>query len=92
VFVRKLRQKIERDPRDGKALGFAFKPPERSGRVVFEVEDGTLEVGEPPGGTGPAAAPRADARNSRSRLPAGPSSAKGRLRLVAPWRWPRRLG
>ena len=29
-----------RDPRDGKALGFAFKPPERSGRVVFEVEDG----------------------------------------------------
>ena len=38
--------KIERDPRDGKALGFAFKPPERSGRVIFEVEDGTLKVGE----------------------------------------------
>jgi ATP-binding cassette subfamily F protein 3 len=30
----------------GKALGFAFKPPERSGRVVFEVEDGTLRVGD----------------------------------------------
>ena len=26
-------QRLERDPRDGKALGFAFKPPERSGRV-----------------------------------------------------------
>ena len=38
--------KIERDPRDGKALGFAFKPPERSGRVIFEVEDGTLTIGE----------------------------------------------
>ena len=34
--------RITRDPRDGKALGFAFKPPERSGRVVFEVEDGEL--------------------------------------------------
>ena len=29
-----------RDPRDGRALGFAFKPPERSGRVVFELEHG----------------------------------------------------
>ena len=38
--------KIERDPRDGKGLGFAFKPPERSGRVIFEVEDGTLRIGE----------------------------------------------
>jgi ATP-binding cassette subfamily F protein 3 len=38
--------RIERDPRDGKGLGFAFKPPERSGRVVFEVEDGRLEIGD----------------------------------------------
>jgi ATP-binding cassette subfamily F protein 3 len=38
--------RLERDPRDGKSLGFAFKPPERSGRVVFEVEDGRLQVGE----------------------------------------------
>src|SRR4051795_7798514 len=37
--------RFERDPRDGKSLGFAFKPPERSGRVVFEVEDGRLEIG-----------------------------------------------
>ena len=35
-----------RDPRDGAALGFAFKPPERSGRVVFEVEDGDAAVGD----------------------------------------------
>jgi len=39
-------EKVTRDPRDGKALGFAFKPPERSGRVIFEVEDGTLKIGE----------------------------------------------
>ena len=42
-------EKIDRlttDPKNGKALGFAFKPPERSGRVVFEVEDGLLEIGD----------------------------------------------
>ena len=38
--------RITRDPRDGKSLGFAFKPPERTGRVVFEVEDGELRIGE----------------------------------------------
>jgi ATP-binding cassette subfamily F protein 3 len=38
--------KVQRDPRDGKALGFGFKAPERSGRVVFEVEHGKLEIGE----------------------------------------------
>ena len=32
-------ERVERDPRDGKGLGFAFKPPERSGRVIFELED-----------------------------------------------------
>ena len=30
----------------GKSLGFAFKPPERSGRVVFELEHGELRAGE----------------------------------------------
>src|SRR5689334_2065973 len=39
-------ERLGRDPRDGKGLGFAFKPPERSGRVVFEVEDGLLKIGE----------------------------------------------
>jgi ATP-binding cassette subfamily F protein 3 len=38
--------RLERDPRDGKSLGFAFKPPERTGRVVFEVEDGELTIGD----------------------------------------------
>src|SRR4051812_10761790 len=37
-------QKIERDPRDGKSLAFGFKPPERSGRVVLEVERGEVRV------------------------------------------------
>jgi len=42
-------QKIERlakGPADGAALEFAFKPPERSGRVVFELLDGEVTVGE----------------------------------------------
>jgi ATP-binding cassette subfamily F protein 3 len=39
-------ERLGRDPRDREALGFAFKPPERSGRVVFEVEDGLLKIGD----------------------------------------------
>ncbi len=38
--------RITRDPKDGAALEFAFKPPERSGRVVFELEDGSVSVGD----------------------------------------------
>lgn len=41
-------ERIERDPRDGKGLEFAFKKPERSGRVIFELDDGRLEVGSHP--------------------------------------------
>ena len=37
-------KRIARDPRDGRSLGFAFKPPERSGRVVIEVEKGEVSV------------------------------------------------
>jgi ATP-binding cassette, subfamily F, member 3 len=37
-------ERIERDPRDGRELGFKFAAPERSGRVVFEMEDGRIEV------------------------------------------------
>ena len=43
--------KITRDPKDTRELGFQFKKPERAGRVIFELEDGRLEVGD-------AAAPR----------------------------------
>ena len=37
-------ERITRDPKDGRALAFSFKPPERSGRVIFELDDGRLEV------------------------------------------------
>jgi len=40
--------RIERDPKAGKSLGFEFRKPERSGRVVFELEGGHLEVGADP--------------------------------------------
>jgi ATP-binding cassette subfamily F protein 3 len=39
-------ERVQHDPRDTRTLGFAFKPPERSGRVVFEVEQGELRIGE----------------------------------------------
>jgi ATP-binding cassette subfamily F protein 3 len=38
--------RITRDPADGAGLAFAFKPPERSGRVVFELLDGRVSVGQ----------------------------------------------
>jgi len=38
-------ERIERDPRDERSLEFSFKAPERSGRVVFELSDGVIEVG-----------------------------------------------
>jgi ATP-binding cassette subfamily F protein 3 len=41
-------ERIERDPRDGKGLEFAFSAPERSGRVIFELLDGRIEIGSAP--------------------------------------------
>jgi ATP-binding cassette, subfamily F, member 3 len=41
-------ERIERDPSDGKGLEFAFSAPERSGRVIFELLDGRVEIGQPP--------------------------------------------
>jgi ATP-binding cassette subfamily F protein 3 len=41
-------ERIEHDPRDGKSLEFTFKAPERSGRVIFELTDGDIVIGEPP--------------------------------------------
>jgi ATP-binding cassette subfamily F protein 3 len=38
-------QRINASAADGAALEFAFKPPERSGRVVFELLDARLEAG-----------------------------------------------
>jgi len=37
--------RVQRGAADGAGLSFAFKPPERSGRVVFELEDGRIEAG-----------------------------------------------
>jgi ATP-binding cassette subfamily F protein 3 len=39
-------ERLGRGLADGAALEFAFKPPERSGRVVFELEHGRVEVGD----------------------------------------------
>src|SRR3712207_5022164 len=37
--------RVAADPRDGKSLGFSFDAPERSGRVVLEMENGTIKAG-----------------------------------------------
>ncbi|HMD52654.1 MAG TPA: ABC-F family ATP-binding cassette domain-containing protein, partial [Solirubrobacteraceae bacterium] len=39
-------ERIERDPGDQRGLEFAFSKPRRSGRVIFELTDGRLEVGD----------------------------------------------
>src|SRR5438270_588 len=39
-------QRLSADPGDGAALQFAFKPPERSGRVIFELEHAELSAGD----------------------------------------------
>ncbi len=38
--------RIGRSPADASSLEFAFTPPQRSGRVVFELEDGRVSVGD----------------------------------------------
>jgi ATP-binding cassette subfamily F protein 3 len=37
-------ERIERDSRDASALEFNFKAPERSGRVIFELQDGRVQI------------------------------------------------
>jgi ATP-binding cassette, subfamily F, member 3 len=39
-------QKIERDPKAGRSLGFDFDKPSRSGRVVLELEHADLRAGD----------------------------------------------
>jgi len=50
--VKKLAKidRIERDPRDDRNLEFEFSAPERSGRVIFELSDGRVEIAEAKGG------------------------------------------
>jgi ATP-binding cassette subfamily F protein 3 len=38
--------RLNRAPSDGAALEFTFKPPERSGRVIFELLDASLKAGD----------------------------------------------
>ncbi len=38
-------ERIERDPQDGRSLEFQFAKPERSGRVIFELLEGRVQVG-----------------------------------------------
>jgi ATP-binding cassette subfamily F protein 3 len=47
-------ERIERDPTDATGLSFSFKPPERSGRVVFELDDGRIDVPRDDGSPGEA--------------------------------------
>jgi len=49
-------ERVERDPRDGAGLSFQFSAPERSGRVVFELEGGRIDIP----GDGDAARPLID--------------------------------
>jgi ATP-binding cassette subfamily F protein 3 len=41
-------ERIERDPAEGRGLEFEFAAPERSGRVIFELKDARIEVGDEP--------------------------------------------
>ncbi len=41
-------ERLNRGATDGAAMQFAFKPPERSGRVVFELLDASLSAGDKP--------------------------------------------
>jgi ATPase subunit of ABC transporter with duplicated ATPase domains len=74
--------RMQRGPTDGAALSFAFKPPERSGRVVFELEDGSCSI------CGSSAAKHA-ARAQRRRPSCG-SSAASTSRWCGPNGWPAR--
>src|SRR5438105_3892340 len=38
--------RLSRDPADGKSLGFSFAAPQRSGRVVLELEKASLRAGD----------------------------------------------
>ena len=70
-------ERIERDPRDAPTLEFAFKSPERTGRVIFELQNARIEVGGEGGGSrSPSHPPRsADGRALREQVAAGAGAA-----------------
>jgi len=71
--VKKLAKidRIERDPRDDRNLEFEFSAPERSGRVIFELSDGRVEIAEAKGGRCAARPRRAVAGAWRARVAGG---------------------
>jgi ATP-binding cassette subfamily F protein 3 len=76
-------ERIERDPRDGQGLEFAFKAPERSGRVIFELTDARVEVGGAVEGEGDQDLDgRSAARRTQREEGAGGAGAKGTEPLV----------
>ena len=40
-------EKITRDPKDTRTMGFQFKKPERAGKIIYELEGGRIEVPPP---------------------------------------------
>jgi ATP-binding cassette subfamily F protein 3 len=48
--VKKLAKidRLEQDPKDSRSLEFSFSKAERTGRVIFELLDGRVEIGQPP--------------------------------------------
>jgi ATP-binding cassette subfamily F protein 3 len=40
-------ERISRDPTDDRTMGFQFKKPERAGKIIFELEQGRIEVPPP---------------------------------------------
>ena len=65
-------ERIERDPRDGRALGFSFEAPSRTGRVVLELEDAEIRAG-PSRCSATRSCGWSAASTSRSSAPTGPA-------------------
>ncbi len=40
-------ERITRDPKDTRTMGFQFKKPERAGKIIYELEHGRIEVPPP---------------------------------------------
>ncbi len=40
-------ERISRDPKDTRTMGFQFKKPERAGKIIYELEQGRIEVPPP---------------------------------------------
>ncbi len=78
-------ERIERDSRDGQGLEFAFKAPERSGRVIFELTGARIEVGGETALDGRSAAGgRSAGRGSQREDGAGGAGAKDELPASRP--------